>query len=306
MKPISDEARRLCRVTPLLYAPPLGCYLKLESLQATGSFKLRGAAVALSRLSPEERARGVVAASAGNHGLGLALAGARLSVPVTVVVSRTAAQVKRDGIARLGAEVIVSSGDYDQAEREARTLAASRGRRFISPFDDDDVIDGNGGWLAAELAAQHASLRRVIVPVGGGGLAGGLARALEPRGVEVIGIQPRSNCAMHESLRLGRALSSYQGGATRAEGLEGGIALRTFELARAHLSRIELVGEDEILAAVAFAWRALGLYVEPSAAVVLAAVRSGQVIAEEDTALVLTGANLDPALLDEALARFSS
>jgi threonine dehydratase len=299
---IPVEARRLCRVTPLIYAGPLGCFLKLESLQATGSFKLRGAAVKLARLSPEARARGVVAASAGNHGLGVARAAAELGIAATVVVSRTAAQVKRAGIARQGAEVIAAAGDYTQAEREAIAIAKDTGRTFVSPFDDDDVIDGNGGWLADELWAQHPTMKRLIVPIGGGGLIGGLGRVLQPRGVQIIGVQPRANCAMKESFDRGRALVDYEGGPTLCEGLEGAVSERTYALARAHVDPIVLVGEDEVLAAIAFAWRVLGLVVEPSAAVVLAALRGGHVIAEDDTVLVITGSNLDDALLDRALA----
>jgi threonine dehydratase len=299
---IPDEARRLCRVTPLIYAGPLGCFLKLESLQATGSFKLRGAAVKLARLPPEVRARGVVAASAGNHGLGLSLAAQRLGMRATVIVSRGAAQVKRQGMARLGAEVIASAGDYSQAEREAIELARASGRAFVSPFDDDDVIDGNGAWLAEELASQQRELRRVIVPVGGGGLIAGLARALQPRGVQVIGVQPRANCAMHESFTQGRALVDYHGGPTACEGLEGAVAERTYAIAKQHVDSIVLVEEDEVLRAVAFAYRVLGLLVEPSAAVVLAAAQSGRVMAEDDTTLIVTGSNIDTEVLDRALA----
>lgn len=299
---IPDEARRLCRVTPLVYTGPLGCFLKLESLQATGSFKLRGAAVKLARLPSEARARGVVAASAGNHGLGLSLAAKRMGVRATVIVSRGAAQVKRRGMESLGAEVIASAGDYAQAEREAIELARSTGRTFASPFDDDDVIDGNGAWLAEELAGQLRELRRVIAPVGGGGLIAGLARALQPRGVQVIGVQPRANCALHESFAAGRALVDYEGGATVCEGLEGAVAERTWAIARRHVESIVLVDEDEVLRAIAFAYRVLGLLVEPSAAVVLAAVRAGRVMAEDDTALVITGSNLDGEMLDRALS----
>jgi threonine dehydratase len=299
---IPDEARKLCRVTPLVYAGPIGCFLKLESLQVTGSFKLRGAAVKLARLPVEVRARGVVAASAGNHGLGLSRAARELGVPATVIVSRGAAQVKRQGIARNGAEVIASAGDYAQAEREAQELARASGRVFVSPFDDDDVIDGNGAWLGEELATQQRGLRRVLVPVGGGGLIGGLARLLQPRGVQVIGVQPRANCAMHESFAQKRALVDYEGGPTLCEGLEGAVAERTYDLAKRYVDSVVLVDEDEVLRAIAFAYRVLGLLVEPSAAVVLAAVQSGRVAAEDDTALVVTGSNLDDEVLARALS----
>ena len=300
MNAIPEAARRLCRRTPLLFAPPLGCFVKLESLQATGSFKLRGAAVKLARLSPEERARGVVAASAGNHGLGIALAARELGISATVIVSRGAAAPKREGIALYGATVRRSSGDYQQAETEARALAVETGAVFVSPFDDDDVIDGNGAWLAEELRSQHASFRRLVVPVGGGGLIGGLARALAPSGVQVIGVQPRANCAMHESLAQSRALTTYEGGHTLCEGLEGAVAERTYDLVRRHVDSIVLVDEPEVLSAIHFAYRTSGFLLEPSAAVVVAAARNGSLLLEDDPVLLLTGSNLDPTLLTNA------
>ena len=290
------------RVTPLVFAPPLNCWLKLESLQATGSFKLRGAALKLSRMDAAARARGVVTASAGNHGQGLALAGARLDVGVTVVVSALCPAVKREGIARWGAEVIVAGARYDEAHEHAVALAAERGVPYVSAYDDDDIIAGNGAWLGRELRGQHASLSRVLVPVGGGGLVGGLLQALD--GVEIVGVQPRVNCAMHESLQQGRALVDYVGGETICEGLEGATAERTFAIARAHALPIALVDEDETLAAVGFAWRALGLVVEPSAAVGLAAARSGRVPTDEDTVIIITGSNVDPEMLERGIAAY--
>jgi threonine dehydratase len=296
---IPDEARALARVTPLVRGA--GAWLKLESLQATGSFKLRGAAVKLARLGAAVRARGVVAASAGNHGLGMALAARRFGVPLTVVVPESAARVKVDGIARLGADVVRAGAGYVEAEVRAQALAVERGVPFVSPFDDDDVIEGNGAWLGEELYAQRA-VARVIVPVGGGGLIAGLARALQPRGVEVIGVQPRANCAMHDSFVGGAALTAYAGGATVCDGLEGAVAARTYEIARAYVRRVVLVDEDEVLAAMAYAYRELGLIVEPSAAVGIAAVRGGHAPADDATAIVVTGANVDAELLDRALA----
>jgi threonine dehydratase len=279
-------------------AAPLGCWLKLESLQATGSFKLRGAAVKLARLG----ATRVVAASAGNHGLGVALAARALDVAATVVVPETSARIKRAGIAALGAEVIVEGEEYDDAELFGRTLARERGDAFVSPFDDDDVIDGNGRWLGDELFQDRPTLKRVVVPIGGGGLIGGLAEVLAPRGVAVVGVQPRANCAMHESLAAGRAQAKYLGGATLCEGLAGAVSERTFTLARAHVKEIALVDDEEVLDAMAFAYRALGLVVEPSAAVGIAAMRAGRVPSGDDTVVVVTGSNVDPELLERALA----
>ena len=298
---MSDPTPRFdfVRKTPLVFAPPLNCWLKLESLQATGSFKLRGAALKLSRMAAEDRARGVVTASAGNHGQGVALAASRLGVRATVVVSTQCPQVKRDGMTRYGAELIVAGAGYDEAHHHALALAAERGVPYISAYDDDDIIAGNGEWLGRELREQHASLSRVIVPVGGGGLVAGLLRSLA--GIDVVGVQPRVNCAMHDSLAQGRALVDYRGGDTICEGLEGATAQRTFDIARSHNLRIALVDDDETLAAVGFAYRALGFVVEPSAAVGLAAARAQRVATDEDTVIIVTGGNIEPALLERAI-----
>ena len=291
------------RVTPLLFAPPLRVWLKLESLQVTSSFKVRGAALKLSRMSPDVRARGVVTASAGNHGQGLALAAGRLGVAVTVVVSRLCPAVKREAIARYGAEVLVEGDGYDAAEAWAKELAKERGQEFMSAYDDDDIIAGNGEWLGRELLEQHPGITHVITPVGGGGLVSGLLRALATR-AEVIGVQPRVNCAMHDSLAQGRALTDYHGGETLSEGTEGAVAERTFAIARAHRLAVELVEESELLDAIGFAYRRLGVIVEPAAALGIAAVRAGRVPVDDGTVVVVSGGNIDPALLDRAVAAF--
>jgi threonine dehydratase len=293
------------RTTPLVFAPPLRVWLKLESLQLTGSFKLRGAALKLSRMAPAARARGVVTASAGNHGQGVALAAGKLGVPATVVVSALCPAVKREAMIRYGAELIVAGDSYDAAEAHAKALAAERGLPFVSAYDDDDVIAGNGQWLGRELLEQHPGITHVIAPVGGGGMVSGLLLALGAR-AEVIGVQPRVNCAMHDSLLQGVALVHYRGDETLCEGLEGAVAERTFAIARAHRLAVTLVDEDEVLQAVGFAYRRLGIVIEPSAAVGIAAVRAGRVPVDDGTVVVVTGSNVEPALLDRAIAAFDA
>jgi threonine dehydratase len=272
--------------TPIVEAA--GVAWKLENLQRTGSFKLRGAATKLGKLPTGSH---VVAASAGNHGMGIACAAATLGHRATIVVSRNATEPKRRGIFGYGAEIVVSSGGYEIAEAEARALATERGAVFVSPFDDEDVMAGNGGTLLDEIVAVRPNIRRVIVPVGGGGLAGGMIG----RGVEIVGVQPAANCAMHDSLRDGRAHTTYDGGETLCEGLEGPVAERTF--ARCRGMSIVLVGEDEILDAVRWSFHTLGQRVEPSAAVVVAALRTGKLTSDAATVAVLTGGNLDDRLL---------
>jgi len=277
--------------------------LKLESLQRTGSFKLRGAAAKLAGLSAEDRARGVVASSAGNHGAGLALAARELGSTAKVVIPEGTPATKRERIARLGAEVIVRGSGYDDAEVAARALAERDGSVFVSPFDDEVVIEGNGGSLADELREQVTDLRRVVCPVGGGGLIGGLARRLAPHGVSVFGAQPENNCAMHDSLAEGRALTVYEGKPTLAEGCEGAVSERTYALAAEFVDGIGLVSEAAIRRAVAYLYRVGGVVAECSAAVAMAAVLEGAVrpAPQGTTVVVVTGGNIDSDLLDEIL-----
>src|SRR5262249_54557886 len=160
------------------------------------------------------------AASAGNHGLGLALAGRTFEIESTVLVSAQTPEVKRAGIAALGAQVEVVGANYDEAEAEARRRAAADpGLIFVSAFDEDYVIAGNGGLMAREVLAQLPDVDTVVAPVGGGGLAAGLGVELVPRGIRLLGVQPEANCAMKRSLEDGRAYTRYEGGPTLAEGL---------------------------------------------------------------------------------------
>jgi threonine dehydratase len=300
----------LVRKTPLVAAPALplsrkggDVRLKLECLQRTGSFKLRGACLRLDALSEAERALGVVAASAGNHGLGVALAGKVLGIPVEVVVPETSPQVKRQGIAALGATVTVGGPTYDEAEHTARARAETRGAVFVSPFDDPWVIRGNGETLGTEILVEEPGVTQVVCPVGGGGLIGGLAEALAPRGVYVVGVQPEQNCAMRRSLEARRALTRYVGEPTLAEGCEGAVAQRTYDLCARHGVAVELVSEDAIRRAMVCAYLSCGVVIEPSAAVALAGVLEEVVrpAARGVTVVVLTGGNVEPTLLDDVL-----
>lgn len=294
--PVVAVAGVQARIGPVL--------IKLECLQRTGSFKIRGAWRTLSAMGPGERARGVVASSAGNHGAGVALAAMRLGVAATVVVPATAPAIKREHIAAAGARVIVHGAGYDDAQAHAREHAAATGAVFVSPFDDDSIIAGNGVDLADELLAQVPDLARLVCPVGGGGLIGGLGARLAPLGVSVIGVQPAANCAMYRSLEQGRALTRYDGEPTLADGLEGAVAERTYELVRAHVERMVLVTEPAIRRAVAFCYRVAGVVVECSAAVAMAAFLDAgvQAAGRGATVCLLTGSNIEPDLLDDILA----
>lgn len=309
---LRGPAGALVRRTPLLPSPPLAppgweaAFIKAEGLQRTGSFKVRGAVARIASLAPSEARAGVVTASAGNHGLGVACAARALGIRATVVVPTISPEVKRAGIAALGAEVVVQGEGYDAAERRARFLAAERGATYLPAFDDDVVIAGNGGSLGREIARDLPGGPGpgdvLVVPVGGGGLASGLAGALAGTGTTLVGVEPERNCAMRLSLERGAAVTDYpEGGPTIAEGLEGSVSERTFAVCREALAGVVLVSEDALLRAMAWAFRRAGLVLEPSAAASVAAVLEGRVPPGRRVVCVATGSNVDPALLDAAL-----
>jgi len=308
---VGNRVRRLARVTPLVPAPALGrrtgadVWLKLENLQRTGSFKLRGAAarVAALALQAGDRPRRVIAASAGNHGLGVALAARTFDVEATVLVSAQTPEFKRAGIAALGAKVEVAGATYDEAEAAARSRAeADPGLVFVSAFDDDHVIAGNGGLLAREILAQLPDVQSIVVPVGGGGLAGGIGVEVVPRGIKILGASPAANCAMRRSLDDGRAYTTYAGGPTLAEGLEGAVSERTFAMARDYFPDIALASELQIREAIVYAYRTLGILCEASAAPALAVLLDDAApIRGRRTVVVVTGGNIEPDLLDQLL-----
>jgi threonine dehydratase len=309
---VGERVRRLTRVTPLVPAPALGrrtgadVWLKLENLQRTGSFKLRGAAARIAALAIANGAKDkprVVAASAGNHGLGVAHAARAFDVEATVLVSAQTPEVKRAGIAALGAKVEVGGATYDEAEAAARRRAEQDpGLVFVSAFDDDHVIAGNGGLLAREILAQLPDVQAVVVPVGGGGLAGGIGVEVVPRGIKVIGASPESNCAMRRSLDEGRAYTTYAGGPTLAEGLEGAVSERTFAMARDYFPDIALCSEVQIREAIVYAYRTLGILCEASAAPALAMLLDdASLVRGRRTVVVVSGGNIEPDLLDQLL-----
>ena len=309
---VAERVRKLTRVTPLVPAPALGrrtgadVWLKLENLQRTGSFKLRGAAARIAalrlRAGADAKPR-VVAASAGNHGLGVALSARAFGIDATVLVSAQTPEVKRAGIAALGAHGRGRRRDLRRGGgRGAPRAAADPGLVFVSAFDDDHVIAGNGGLLAREILAQLPDVQAIVVPVGGGGLAGGIGVEVVPRGIKVLGASPEANCAMRRSLDEGRAYTTYDGGPTLAEGLEGAVSERTFAMARDYFPDIALVSELQIRQAIVYAYRTLGILCEASAAPALAALLDdASAIRGRRTVVVISGGNIEPDLLDQLL-----
>jgi threonine dehydratase len=224
-------------------------------------------------------------------------------VDATVLVSAQTPEVKRTGIAALGAKVEVAGGTYDEAEAAARRRAAEDpGLVFVSAFDDDHVIAGNGGLLAREILAQLPDVQAIVVPVGGGGLAGGIGVEVVPRGIKILGASPAVNCAMRRSLDEGRAYTTYEGGPTLAEGLEGAVSERTFAMARDYFPDIALATEVQIREAIVYAYRTLGILCEASAAPALAVLLDdASPVRGRRTVVVVSGGNIEPDLLDQLL-----
>jgi threonine dehydratase len=267
-------------------------WLKLESQQVTGSFKARGPlAVRALRHDPQRW----VAASAGNHGLGVAYALRGVGAPPHVFVPRSAARVKRDAIAALDAEItVVDSTRYDDAEAAAKQWAEDHDALFVSPFDDPLIMAGNGGTLALEVLEQLPDVQSIVVPVGGGGLASGIGcavRALRP-GVRLVGVQSEATCAMHDSLQRRAAILRHSAPETLAEGLEGGVSVRSYEYVSRWFDDVQLVSEQRLAEAMRWLWEHHELRVEGSAAVGIAALLDG-LAPPGPVCVILTGCNVD-------------
>ncbi len=308
---VEAARRRLApgiRLTPCHAAPALtaragrSIWLKREDLQRTGSFKERGARHALLCLEPAERTRGVVAASAGNHALGLAYHGAQLGVSVTVVMPATAPAVKVSRCRTLGAQVILHGATFEAAHRHALALAAATGATFVHPFDDRRVMAGQG-TLALEILEQVPELDTLVVAVGGGGLLAGVAtvvKALRPD-VRVVAAEPAAAAGFAAAWRQGAPVTAPVE-RTLADGLAvacvGGEA---FAAAAARVDAVVTASEAEIGGALAVLARECGAVVEGAAAAALAPVLAGRV---EGRALVvvLGGRNIDAAAHAAVLA----
>jgi threonine dehydratase len=299
----------VARRTPLVHSPALSraagatVHLKLETLQETGSFKVRGAFNAIAALDPEVRSRGVVAASAGNHGQGVAFAAARFGISATVYVPAAAPDVQKHRITGFGATLHEVAGGYDETELEARAAALETGTPFVHAFSDPEVVAGQG-TVGLEIAADLPEAGTLVVPVGGGGLIGGVgtvARALGS-GVRVVGVQTEATRAMHDSLAAG-VLRSPPIGETICEGLEGDVDARSLALARRVVDEMVLVPEAAVRHAVRWLYDEEGIVVEGSAAVAAAALLEGHLSGTAGPiAAVLSGRNVDGRRLAALLA----
>ncbi len=301
--------KKVARKTDVLYAPKLcpgsELYLKTENLQVTGSFKVRGAYYKMTRLSQEEKERGVVACSAGNHAQGVALAAAESGIKAVICLPDGAPISKVEATKSYGAEVCLVEGVYDDAYQKALELRDQQGYTFIHPFNDEDVIAGQG-TIGLELLEDLPDVDAVIVPVGGGGLISGIAYALKtlkPQ-VKVYGVQAKGAPSMKNSMEHGE-LEELASVSTIADG----IAVRkpgdlTYDFCNRYVDEIVTVTDDEISAAILALIEQHKLITEGAGAVAVAAAMFGKVdIQGKKAVCLLSGGNIDVTILSRVIKR---
>ena len=297
------------RETDVIDAPSLSngrkVSLKTENLQVTGSFKVRGAGYKMSQLSEEERARGVIACSAGNHAQGVALAAARNGIHAVICLPDSAPISKVEATRALGAEICLVSGVYDDAYRKAVDLQQEKGYTFIHPFDDPYVIAGQG-TIALELIEQVPDMKAVVVPIGGGGLISGIAytiKMLNPA-IRVYGVQAQGAPGMLSSIQA-HHISELE----KVHTIADGIAVKkpgslTYELVSRYVDDVVTVTDDEISAAILALMEKHKLVTEGAGAVSAAAVMFGKIPEQEGrTVCVLSGGNIDVTILSRVISR---
>ena len=305
----SHALKGVIRRTDVIYAPKLcsgaELYLKTENLQVTGSFKVRGAYYKMTRLSEEEKARGVIACSAGNHAQGVALAAQKNGIKSVICLPDGAPISKVEATKSYGAEVCLVEGVYDDAYEKALQLRDEKGYTFIHPFNDEDVIAGQG-TIGLELLEQISDLDAVIVPVGGGGLISGIAytvKTLNPK-IKVYGVEAKGAASMKNSIEH-HAIEELPSISTIADG----IAVKkpgevTYELCSKYVDEIFTVTDDEISAAILALMEQHKLVTEGAGAVPVAAAMFGKVDLKGKKAVcVLSGGNIDVTILSRVIKR---
>lgn len=314
---IMDAAELLdgvIELTPIEQSRALGrmtgsdVYFKCENLQRAGSFKVRGAYVRMARLNEEERARGVVAASAGNHAQGVAVAAARLGIKARIFMPMGVALPKLAATRGHGAEVVLHGHNVDEALAEAQRYADETGAVFVHPFDNTDIIAGQG-TVGLEVLEQIPNVDTVVMGVGGGGLLAGVATAIKARAKElgreirVIGVQAENAAAYPPSLAAD-ALVPLQKVSTMADGIAVGRPGQVpFSIIRELVDDVVTVSEDALARALIFLIERSKLVVEPAGAVGVAALMEGVIENPGTTAVILSGGNIDPMLMLKVIQR---
>ena len=310
MEMLQDARRVLSPVinqTPVLHAPSLvpdcNFYLKADCLQKTGAFKLRGAYYKIATLSDEEKRRGVIACSAGNHAQGVGFASRDMRIPATICIPAAAPISKIQATRSYGANVVLVDGVYDDAYAEAVRLRDEQGLTFIHPFDDYRVMAGQG-TIGLEILEQLPDVDVILVPIGGGGLISGLAYAvkhLKPS-CQVIGVQAEGAASMYEALRQNKIITLPKVG-TMADGIQVKTAGElTFDMCRQYVDKVVTVSESEIAAAILTILEKQKLITEGAGAVSVAAVMSGKLNVKGKTVCaLLSGGNVDVTMLERII-----
>lgn len=303
-----DKIQSYIRFTPLEFSHTLSkqtdsrIYFKLENWQKTGSFKIRGALNKLFSLSPDEKQKGVITASAGNHGLGVAFAAKLLSVQGKIVVPVNVSPAKLKALQQYNLEIIQKGVDYDEAEEYAWELQQLEGLTFIHAFSDPEIIVGQG-TIGLEILEKLPDVETVVVPIGGGGLISGIAVAvknLNPK-VKVMGVQPEASPAMYNSIKAGKVVETPIED-TIADGLAGRFVTElTLSLTKKYVDNLILVSEDAINIAVNLILESEHLLIEGAAAVGVAALLENKIRSSNKTVIVLTGRNVDIDLIKSLL-----
>ncbi len=306
----AQRLRSVARHTPLLELSDLSdlldvpVYAKLENLQRTGSFKFRGAYTRINALSAEERARGVITYSSGNHAQGVACAAQLAGIHAVIVMPRDTVPAKVRGTLRYGAEIVYCGYESVERQVEAERLAAKHGYVIVPPFDDPLIVTGQA-TVGLEIVEDLPTVDTVIAPVGGGGLLSGVSLATKESlpSSRVIGIEPESGADAQQSLRAGHICDWPAGGRSVADGLRARhIGTLNFHVMQHYVDDIVTVSEEEILDAVVFLHDRAKLVVEPSGAVGIAALRAGKIGGRSGPiVVVLSGGNIDNELLCKLL-----
>lgn len=305
----SKELKGVIRRTDVIYAPKLclgaDLYLKTENLQVTGSFKVRGAYYKMTRLSDEEKSRGVIACSAGNHAQGVALAAQKNGIKAVICLPDGAPISKVEATKSYGAEVCLVEGVYDDAYQKALSLRDEKGYTFVHPFDDEDVIAGQG-TIGLELIEQLPDLDAVLVPIGGGGLISGIAytiKTLNPRvkvyGVEATGAPSMKTALEHKHIEELNSVSTIADGIAVKKAGEN-----TYNLCKKYVDEVVTVTDDEISAAILALMEQHKLVTEGAGAVAVAAAMFHKVDLKGKKAVcVLSGGNIDVTILSRVIKR---
>jgi len=299
-----DVAAAQQRIAPYIHRTPVlqsallndlveaELFFKCENLQKVGAFKARGACNAVLSLSDEDAAKGVATHSSGNHGAALAWSAAIRGIPATIVVPSNAKQIKKDAILSYGGRIKECEPTLAAREATLAEVVATSGANFIPPYDDDRIISGQG-TVALEIVEQVDGLDVAITPVGGGGLLAGCLLGFEESGIAVFGAEPEGADDAYRSLKEGARVTSHTPNSL-CDGLLTTLGEKNFEIIRDRVTDILLVSDNEVVEAMSLIWTRLKIVVEPSSAIVLAAViRNKAQFRGQRIALVLSGGNVD-------------